>query len=230
VDVLVVECNYSAASVQSLQAPGGNPTTEITPTVQETVLPSLAPTSTATVMRGSTPGPTSTQVFEADCPPYTFDSIGADFAAFSDPTLFIGKHYNPAEYNAVFGGFSGEMLDDVHALEELSKDGRSVEFLERMVCRNSGGKAYFEVKDALILNLAKGQSIARICWAGEQPVQPVLAIGHVDLDQPEQVYQGTSGWRYDRLDTVYRIDLERETFTPVPLEGVVYLEVFEGGD
>jgi hypothetical protein len=130
----------------------------------------------------------------------------------------------------VFGGFSGEMLDDVHALEELSKDGRSVEFLERMVCRNSGGKAYFEVKDALILNLAKGQSIARICWAGEQPVQPVLAIGHVDLDQPEQVYQGTSGWRYDRLDTVYRIDLERETFTPVPLEGVVYLEVFEGGD
>jgi hypothetical protein len=163
VDVLVVGCNYSAASVQSLQAPSGNPTTEITTTAQETVLPSLAPTSTATVMRGLTPGPTSTLVSAADCPPYA-------------------------------------------------------------------GEAFFEVKDAVILNLAEDQTIARICWVGEQPIKPVLAWGHVDVNQPEQVYQDTTGWRFDRVDFVYRIDLERETFTPISPEGVVCLEVFEGGD
>jgi hypothetical protein len=228
--VLIAGCNFSAASVQSLQAPGGNPTTEITTTAQETVLPSLAPTSTATVMRGSTPGPTPTLVSAADCPPYALDSIIADNARITDPALFIGKHYNPADYSTVFAGVSGEMLDDVHALEQLSNHTLSIEFLERLVCRNTGGEAFFEVKDAVILNLAKDQTIARICWAGEQPIKPVLAWGQVDVNQPEQVYQDTTGWRFDRVDFVYRIDLERETFTPISPEGVVCLEVFEGGD
>jgi hypothetical protein len=195
-------------------------------TVEETD----APTATATAVPGATAGPTPTPVPAADCPPYAFDSIASDFTGITDPALYLGKHYNPGDYNAVFGGFSGEMLDDVHALEELSKDGRSVEFLERMVCRNSGGKAFFEVRDALILALAQDQSIARICWAGEEPIHPVLAIGHVDAAQPAQVYQNTTGWRYDRLDSVYRIDLGRETFTPLSPEGVVCFEVFEGGD
>ena len=82
----------------------------------------------------------------------------------------------------------------------------------------------------MILNLGENQTIARICWTGEQPVTPALAWGHVDLNQPEQVYQGVTGWRFDRVDFVYRIDLERETFTPMPPEGVVCLQTFEGGD
>jgi hypothetical protein len=32
------------------------------------------------------------------------------------------------------------------------------------------------------------------------------------------------------MDSAYRIDLERETFSPLPLDGIVCLEVIEGGD
>lgn len=229
VAALALGCNLSAASTSSVQAPGGNPTETMAQPAQDTALPALTSTVTATALRGSTPGPTPTEVPAADCPPYVLDSIAADFASITDPSQFIGKHYNPADYNAVFGGISGEMLDDVHALERFSKDGLSVDFLSRFVCRNTGGRAFFEVKDAVILNLAKDQSIARICWAGDQPIKPVLAWGHVDVTQPEQVYQDVTGWRYDRVDFVYRIDLEREIFAPMPPEGVVCLEIFEGG-
>ena len=197
---------------------------------QGTALPSLTPTSTPTVMRGSTAGPTPTEVLPGSCPPFALDSISADLSRTIDPTRFIGKHYNPTEYSTAFDGTAGEMLDDVHALEELFKATVRYEFLERLICRNSSGKAFFEVKDAVILNLAVNQSVARLCWAGGQPVQPVLAIGHVDLNQSQQVYRDTTGWRYDRVDMVYRIDLERETFSPLPPEGVVCLEIMEGGD
>jgi hypothetical protein len=227
---LALGCNLSAASAPSAQAPSISPTIENTNQPQDTPRPSSTPTSTATGMRGSTPGPTPTQVAKTDCPPYAFDSIAADFSSTTDPLRFIGKHYNPDDYNGVFGGESGEMLDDVHALKQFSKETLSVDFLERLVCRNSGGKAFFEVKDAVILLPAEDQSIARICWGGEQPIQPVLALGHVDVQQPEQTFQDTTGWRYDRVDFVYRIDLERETFTQIPPEGVVCFEVFEGGD
>jgi hypothetical protein len=225
---IALGCNLSAATPPSVQAPGSNPTDTMTQPVLDTPLP--VSTATSTAIRGSTPGPTPTQVPEADCPPYAFDSIGADIASITDPSLFIGKHYNPVDYSAVLDGFSGEMLDDVHALEQFTKDTLSVDFLERLVCRNSGGIAYFEVKDAVILNLGKDQSIARICWAGDQPIKPVLAWGDVDINQAEQVYQGVTGWRFDRMDFVYRIDLERESFAPMPPEGVVCFEVFEGGD
>jgi len=226
--MLGLGCNLSASTAPSAQAPAGQPTATLTQPAQDTALP--VATATSTAIRGSTPGPTPTLVSAPNCPPYAFDSIAADFASTTDPLRFIGKHYNPDDYNAVFGGFAGEMLDDVHALEQFSKEGLSLDFLERLVCRNSGGKAFFEVKDAVILMPGKDQSIARICWAGDQPVQPVLAIGHVDINQPKQTYQATTGWRYDRMDTAYRIDLERETFNLLPLDGIVCLEVVEGGD
>ncbi len=225
---LAAGCNLNASAAPSAQLPDGQPTETLTQPAQDTALPVAIATSTA--IRGSTPGPTPTEVPAADCPPYAFDSIAADFAATMDPSRFIGKHYNPDDYNAVFGGYSGEMLDDVHALEQFSKETLPLYFLERMVCRNPGGKAFFEVKDAVTLMPGKEQSIARICWAGDQPIQPVLALGHVDVQQPQQTFQDTTGWRYDRVDFVYRIDLERETFTQIPPEGVVCFEVFEGGD
>jgi hypothetical protein len=211
-------CNLSAATAQ--------PTVGSTMTVEETD----APTATATAVPGATAGPTPTLVSAADCPPFAFDSFAADFPAINDPALYRGKHYNPMEYRSVVNGDAGELLDDVHGLEELFGDLRRIEFLERLVCNATNGKAYFEVKDALILTLAKDQTVARICWSGGEPVQPVLAVGHVNLDNPQVDYQNTTGWQYERLDAVYRIDLERETFTPLPPEGIVCLEVFEGGD
>jgi hypothetical protein len=227
---LAAGCNLNASIAPSAQAPNGQPAATLTQPAQDTALPVATATSTSTVIRGSTPGPTPTEVPAADCPPYAFDSIAADFASTTDPLRFIGKHYNPDDYLAVFGGFAGEMLDDVHALEQFSKEGLSLDFLERLVCRTSGGKALFEVKDAVILMPGKDQSIARICWAGDQPIKPVLALGHVDVQQPQQTFQDTTGWRYDRVDFVYRMDLERETFTQIPPEGVVCFEIFEGGD
>lgn len=226
---IALGCNLTAATAPSVLAPVGNPTMEKTAVAESASLPVATSTSAPTTVRGSTPGSTPTLVPPADCPPFAYDSFTADYASTIDPSLFIGKHYNPDDYIALFGGISGEMLDDVHALETFSKETLSVEFLERLVCRNSGGKAYFEVKDAVILNLGKDQSIARICWAGDQPIKPGLAWGHVDVTQPEQVYQDVTGWLYDRVDFVYRIDLEREIFAPMPPEGVVCLEVFEGG-
>jgi hypothetical protein len=221
-------CNLSASTALSTQAPDGQPAATLTQPAQDSALP--AATATSTTIRGSTPGPTPTEVSAADCPPFAYDSFTADYASTIDPLRFIGKHYNPDDYKTVFGGERGEMLDDVHALEQLSKETLYLDFLERMVCRNSGGEAFFEVKDAVILMLGVDQSIARICWAGDQPIQPVLALGHVDAQQPQQTFQDTTGWRYDRVDFVYRIDLERETFTQIPPEGVVCFEIFEGGD
>lgn len=224
--VLVLGCNLSTVTSQLPQGTEEKPTAEIVTVVDGTP----APTATAAFVLGATAGPTPTLASAADCPPFAFNSIAADFASLADASLFIGKHYNPAEYNAVFDGTRGEMLDEVHALEEFYKHTLSVEFLSCLVCHASDGKAYWEVKDAMILNLGPDQSIVRTCWAGQRPVQPVIAIGHVDLNQPEQVYQDTTGWRYDRMDSAYWIDLEREKFTLIPLEGLVCMQILEGGD
>jgi len=179
----------------------------------------------APAIRGSTPGPTPTGVPAADCPSYALDSIPADFAAITDPSKFIGKHYNPEVYYAAFGGPNEEMLDEVHALEQFYNGTRAVDFLERLVCRNSDGKMFFEVKDALILNLGKEHSFSSDCWAGEQRIDPVLAYGHMDVNQAEQVIQDVTGRPFDRVDFIYRIDLKRETFAPVPTKGVICLAV-----
>jgi hypothetical protein len=217
-------CNLSSVSPQPAHGATVNPTGTSTAAATETI----PPTATATAFAGSTPGPTPTLVSAAGCPPFAFDSFAADYPVITDPALYRGKHYNPVDFQPVADRDAGELLDDDHALEELSNGNRYLELLSRLVCHNPEGKAYWVVNDALIFDLTTGQSIARTCWDEVTPEHPALAIGHVDSAQPMGTYQGMDGWEYDRLDYAYLIDLEREIFTPISTVGMVCVQPMMG--
>lgn len=222
--IFAAGCNLSATTPGDAIIPGSG--TETTSTVTETD----EPTGEMVLRLGATAGPTPTEVPAAECPPFAFDSLAGDLASFTDPSGFIGKHYNAHAYMDVVDGYTSEMLDAVHGWDDLRIRTLHLEFLERFVCHDAGGDAFFEVKDAQILNLAEDQSLSRTCWIGETPVPLALSIGHVDLTQPEVQYGGTTGWRYDRIDQAFLFDLEREKIAPLPVEGLVCLQPNEGGD
>jgi len=191
----------------------------------------VTPMATATTESSATPNPTltPTQAPADQCPPYAFDSFSADFLFIQDPAEFRGKHYDPVEIRNIVDGYAGEMLDDVHALSDLFLGGRRVEFLERLICHAADGKAYFEITDALILNLTEDQTIARICWANGNSIAPILAIGAVDFDHPVQTISNQSGWVYRRLDSAYVVDVGEERIRQIPLEGLECIQPDYGG-
>jgi len=124
---LTIACNALASAATS------QPPAPVIATFTPTAM--AAPSETAT--QAATPKPVPAD----QCPPFALDSFADDYKSIVDPAQFRGKHYNPNEYKKVFDGYAGEMLDDVHALEELSQKTLRIEFLERFICHNAAGKA-----------------------------------------------------------------------------------------
>jgi hypothetical protein len=203
-------------------------TGNITPVLVTETAPAPADTPVSTM--GSTPGPTPTLIPPDACPPFAYDSLAVDIAGSTGPAGFIGRHYDSLAYTDAVDGYQSEMLDDVHAWEDLHTRTLHYEFLERMVCRNASGSPFFEVKDAQILNLAVDQSITRTCWESGNALTTVLAAGKIPEGQPLESYQGVQGLRYGEVDMVFLMDMDSEHFVTHPTEGVVCFAPFEGGD
>jgi hypothetical protein len=176
------------------------------------------------------PSPTLILVAGGPCPPFALDSLALDFESISEPSGFIHKHYDGADWNQILTGYHSVSLDDRHEWDDLRRNNRAVQFLDRLVCKNYKELSFYEVEDALILNLEKGQSIARHCWQGSVENPLAFAVGSVDLTIPRQTYHDMDGWLYNRLDAAYRIDLAREKFVTIPPENLECVYSYQSGD
>jgi hypothetical protein len=162
--------------------------------------------------------PTPTLVPPDQCPPFDFNT---DLPPLDNPQAFVGRHYDSLSLPAGLEFFSGNLLDDVHAWTRVLYSGRKVEWLERLICRDPEGRAYFTIVDAVILpTFAADQTEAGLCWLNSAPLHAVIAVGHVDLSGPVGSFFNMEGWKFDRLDYGYQIDLEIEKFVPLPIQGL----------
>jgi hypothetical protein len=162
--------------------------------------------------------PTPSLLPPDQCPPFAYD---ADLPALGDPQGFIGKHYDSLAHPADLDFISGTLLDDVHAWTRIRYSGRNIEWLERLVCRDEGGHAFFTIVDALLLpSFTDDQTEAGLCWLNGEQLHAIVAIGHVDLNGPVGSYRNVEGWKFDHLDYGYRIDLGIEKFVPLPMQGL----------
>jgi len=200
----------------------------------DTPAPAITASAISSVVETVTPRPTlqptgtPAAIPTSACSAFVYDNFAADFTTLQEPAAFRGKHYDQFDFLDAASGYAAEMLNDTYALEEVWQGSRRLEFLLRSVCRDDAGRSYFEIRDALVLNLAKSRSVARVCWVGGIPDSLILAIGIKDSSQPTQTLYDLGGGIFRRLDSAYRMDLEQERFTPIPTNGMECLEPFRG--
>jgi hypothetical protein len=167
----------------------------------------------------STMGPTPTIIPEEYCPNFALDQLPSDFSTLTDPSVLIGKHFDPSIKNKL--QILATELDNLTHYMVISKiDTGILIWIERLICWDPYGIPYFEIKDAIIVNtLSSDQSISIDCWSGEQPILYALAVGSVNIKKEPEEYVDNYGWLFDRLDYGYFIDTNQEKIIPISITG-----------
>jgi hypothetical protein len=177
------------------------------------------PTNTLAPVRGSLA--TQTPIPTEKCPAGLYDlSLPAD------PSQLPGRSYNlkdlPEGYQLVDSGplDSGPMADADYAWVEVRWQGRSLYWIQRLVCRDEHNAAYWEIVDALALprlDPQSGEAQTQQCFYGTQPVAGALAYGMYDPSQPTQTLEGeASGWPV-QVQAAWEMN---EGFSPLDVRGL----------
>ncbi len=161
---------------------------------------------------------TPTFVPADQCPPFALDT---EIPPPNNPQGFIGKHYDVLSLPAGLKFKAGMMLDDYHSWTRFLYSGQKLEWLERLICWDAGGVPYFTIIDAIILpRFTDDQTEAGLCWLNGEELHAIIAVGHVDVSGPVGSFHDMEGWKFDRLDYGYRIDLILEKFLALSMEGL----------
>jgi hypothetical protein len=195
-------------------------TETITPTfISNSPISSYVLLPTINTIYTHTLGPTPTIVPEEQCPNFPLDQLPSNFSTLADPSILIGKHFEPGE-GEEYLNLATELDILIHYLVIYKIETGNLVWIERFICWDSYGIAYFEVKDAIIMRpLSSDQSISLDCWSEEQPILYPLAVGSVNLQKEPIAYGDSYGWIFDRLDYGYVIDTSQEKIIPVSTTG-----------
>jgi hypothetical protein len=179
--------------------------------------PTISPTSIA--FNSPTLGPTPTIVPPEQCPPFAIDPLPNNLLSIIDPTILIGKHFEPNAGNEI--RFLATELDPLsHYLSLFSINTGTLAWIDRLICWDLYGIPYFEVKDAIVLApLLSDQTITLDCWIEDNNNYYTLAIGSVDMEKEPVRYNDNYGWIFERLDFGYIIDTIHERFISVSMTG-----------
>ena len=216
----------------------------ITATNQKTVMATAStmtstPAETATkqsiqLMNTQKPTPVAMAETPVVCPPFKFESELPDPDI---PENYVGYHLNYDELPLGLKYLGGTLLRGEKQLWESTKDwkwaitdlgwhgNRRLILLEKFVCRDEYGHAYFEIVDVIETPILSGnETIPWVCFAGETEVPFSGGLGFYDDSVPIETIGGYQGWPYTKLLFLYTIDFEKGKFTQLDVDGLQCLE------
>jgi hypothetical protein len=168
--------------------------------------PALDPTVASALTLAAVPNETavSTDLAAAEatgtsapaCPPFTFDIT---VPSPDTPEQFIGKHYDSVNPPTGMKGWTaGLMQDDAYSWAHVNVLNRDMVWIQKLVCRDTRGVAFWEIVDALTLPRMDVQShevAVDQCFKGEQQIPYVVAYGTYDPSKPVvPVIKALVGW------------------------------------
>jgi len=190
--------------------------TPVLPTVlpaKQSASPSAPQANMISPLQTATPlvQPTATNT-PSPCPPFSFDT------ALPNPDVpdnYIGRHYDwralPTGLRRAFGVFIEGPPD--YAWSGMLKNNEEMYWLQRLICRDAKGAAYYEIRDALVLpRIGKDQTRADACKAGGNDIRWIIAFGKYDEKKPPIPIGESRGWKFYEVDFAWRIDTQAEKF------------------
>lgn len=194
-----------------------------------TMLPGTPTPTRAIPLPTRTPRPTNTiapvraATAPQDCPAGSYDT-----SAPADPSLLPGRSYNlrnlPAGYELVDSG----PLEDPSGAKwvEVRWEGRSLFWIQKVVCQDGQGRPYSQIVDALALprlDPQAGEAHTRECYAGSRRLPYALAFGVFDPGAPPETLADGARGRPLNVQSAWEIG---EQFTPLDTAGLTcyYLE------
>ncbi len=179
--------------------------------------PTPEPSSTVTIP------PTRTTDPNSGCPEIQYDQ-----SVPSPDTVagYIGRHYNPLllppELKALG---SGLLQDSSSSWVQLEWQGRNLFWIQKLVCRNSAGQAYWEVVDALALPpFQKHEAVADLCYQGGQLAPYIIAYGPSPAKASGAAAStldgGSKGWPV-QVTAAYQMDGRFSSIDPQTLTCII---------
>jgi len=214
------------ATLTQLPRAGTPPTS--TPYPTSTPRPTLIAVNTPTAVESAgisertlTASPTGPTITPASCPPFPFDT---DLPHPDTPEQYIGRHYDSVNPPAGINGWSAGLLaDDSYSWAHVSIQNREVYWVQKMVCRDSSGKAYWEIVDALVLpklDPNADEVSTDLCFSRKKRIPFVIAYGAYDPAKPSApVIYNFIGWPM-QVKNAWEID---EKFVPLETENLTCL-------
>jgi hypothetical protein len=152
------------------------------------------------------------------CPPFVFDT---DVPNPEYPDLFIGKHYDSLHPPAgLKWSASGLLENENRSWARVEVQGRDIYFIQKFVCRDATGGAFWEVADAIALPLLDTRAhevITDLCFDGNTAIPFVVAYGTYDPSKKAApVVNKLVGWSVD----VKSAWMMKEIFMPLDPKGL----------
>jgi len=187
----------------------------------ETPTPSLTKKNTPTI---SLPGATNTP---ATCPPFELDT------ELPDPDLpenYIGRHFDHHNLPEGLETSGGSIVRDRDSQLELGistfkwQEIRELYWLEKLVCRDKDGHAYFEIVDAFATPPLSGDETEPwVYFDDESEVYIVSGLGLYEKSVPVTIGD-YRGWFFTDILFIYDIDFVSQKFIFLDPDGLVCLK------
>lgn len=204
-------CAPSSAMIATLTMLPGTPTAT---RIIRLATPTPRPTNTLAPVNNQLA--TKTPIPPEDCPAGIYDS-----AAPGDPSQLAGRSYDlqnlPAGYQLEA---SGSLVEGETAWAAVRWEGRSLYWIQHLVCRDARRNPRWEIIDALALprlDPQSGEALTPLCAYGMRRLPNAVAYGIYDPDQPAEIVDGeTRGWPV-QVQAAWEMT---DSFVPLDLRGL----------
>lgn len=195
--------------------PGPSPTASITPTGGAVLTPDfLTPAVEAPSTGTPSPTPSAGGASNAGaCPPFSYDRT---VPSPDKPQAYIGLHFDPFDLpTGVTLAGSGALGSPDYAWYHVQVLDRDMYWIQKLVCRDASGQAYWEIADAItlpVLNAQANEVPVDLCFQGGQQLSNVIAYGTVDPSQPVKKVAGNVTGREVKIINAW---LMQKRFAPL---------------
>jgi hypothetical protein len=180
-------------------------------------LPSPLKVATDAILAGITAIATSPI---EDCPTSSWETT---IPSPDDTQKYVGRHFDTLHLPEGLDFREGVFADPYRYVVVDGPSGR-IWWADRLMCRDSNGKAYFEVVAALIIPPPQeGFAFADYCTFNSHNVAPI-AVGEYDrISPPVSLPLGrepTYGWHLNRITEAWRFDQSTLSYVPLSTAGL----------
>jgi hypothetical protein len=147
------------------------------------------------------------------------------------PENYIGYRFNFRDLPSGLENLGGRILRDDERQYELSihelgwHENKRLILLQKFICRDESGRAYFEVVDAFGTPLLNGKETKPwVCFEGDREVQFTGGLGLYDDSVPMETIGDYEGWPYTKILFLYYADLASQQFILFDVQNVKCLE------
>jgi len=146
------------------------------------------------------------------------------------PENYIGRHYDTHKLPDGIGEIGGSLLrldnNMQYALTKLMwTDKRRMWWLEKLVCRDENGSAFFEIVDTIASPpLSDNDTASEYCYSvdNNESTSIIYAVG-INDNTTVDVINGNVGYIFEEIKFAFRLDLNLKKFISIKTEGLTCL-------